>query len=326
MLSRRCFTASCAAIGVALPALALGAETYPARAVKIIVPFPPGTASEFFVRLIADRLASRFGEAFVVENRPGGAGGTLGASVVAGAAPDGYMLLASPPGPLVTAAALYKNLNYDPAHAFEPIALLFSSPQLLIVNSAVPANTVEELVAYARQRPGELNIASPGFGTQPHLLAELLKKTAQIDVVHVPYKGPGAAMTALLAGQVQVYFETAPVVLPHVHSGKIKLIAVAGNTRFPQLPDVPTTVEAGFAELTGGFWAGILAPARTPPSIVRKLNNAINEVMRSPQAQANLANLGGVARLGSPEEFSSFITSESEKWAAIIKAAGIQLN
>src|SRR5690349_15258517 len=137
MLTRRRFTAACAAIGLALPAIARGAETYPARAVKIIVPFPPGTASEFFIRLIADRLASRFGQPFVVENRPGGAGGTLGASVVAAAAPDGYMLLACPPGPLVTAAALYKNLNYDPAHAFEPVALLFASPQLLTVNAAV---------------------------------------------------------------------------------------------------------------------------------------------------------------------------------------------
>lgn len=326
MLSRRQFTASCVAIGVAIPARAPAAEGYPARTVRIIVPFPPGTASEFFIRLIAGRLAARFGQPCIIENHPGGAGGTLGASLVAAAAPDGYTLLASPPGPLVTAAALYKNLSYDPTRAFEPIALLFSSPQLLAVNAAIPANSFEELIAYARRYPGKISIASPGYGTQPHLLAEQLRAIAQIDIVHVPYKGPGQAMTDLLAGQVQVYFETAPVVLPYAQTGKLKVLAIAGETRLPQLPDVPTTTEAGLPQLIGSFWAGILAPAGTTAAIVQKLNTAINDVMQSPEAQAGLSSLGGVARLGPPKAFADFVASEREKWSAIISAAGIRLN
>jgi tripartite-type tricarboxylate transporter receptor subunit TctC len=325
VLTRRHFTASCVAISLAIPALA-AAEVYPARTVKIIVPFPPGTASEFFIRLIADRLASRFGQPCIIENRPGGAGGTLGASLVAAAAPDGYTLLASPPGPLVTASALYKSLGYDPSRAFEPIALLFSSPQLLTVNAEFPANNLDELIAYARQHPGKISIASPGYGTQPHLLADLLRAVAKVDIVHVPYKGPRQAITDLLAGHVQAYFETAPLVLPHAQAGKLKVLAVAGETRLPQLRGVPTTAEAGFPQLVGGYWAGILAPAGTPAAIVQKLNTAINDVMQSPEAQAGLSNLGGVARLGPPEAFGDFISSERKKWLAIISAAGIKLN
>src|ERR1043165_7718780 len=186
MLTRRRFTALCAVFGVAAPTIAGAAEPYPSKTIKIIVPFPPGTASEFFIRLIAERLTARFARPVVVENHPGGAAGRLGASVVASAAPDGYTLLASPPGPLVTAAALYKSLNYNPARAFEPVALLFSSPQLLTVNASLPVSPLPELIAYIRQRPGKISIASPAFGTQPHLLAELLKSIAKVEIVHVP--------------------------------------------------------------------------------------------------------------------------------------------
>src|SRR5262245_57921167 len=190
-------------------------EAYPVRPIKLVVPFPPGTSSELVLRLIADRLTAQFGQPIVIENRPGGAGGTVGAASVANAEPDGYTLLASTPGPLVTAAALYSKLGYDPA-SVAPAALLFERPQLLAVPLSAPASSLAELRAHAKRHPGKISFASPGHGTQPHLLGELLKATAGIDIIHVPYRGPAPALTDLLAGQVQVYFETSPLILPQV--------------------------------------------------------------------------------------------------------------
>ena len=322
MLSRRAFSVGVAAAGLGLSGNSLASDSYPRRAIKIVVPFPPGTASEFFVRLIADGLQAKFGQPVIVENRPGGAGGTTGAATVANAAPDGYTLLASPPGPLVTANIIYKTIDYDP-QGFVPVALLFASPHLLTINPLVPAQSMKELVDYAKSKPGKLSIASPGFGTQPHLLAEMFKSAAGIDVVHVPYKGPAAAITDLLAGEVQIYFETAAVVLPHAEAAKLRILAVATERRFAPLPDIPTTVESGFPNLVSGFWSGIVSPNGTPSRIVSKLNSAINEVMRSEKAQLGLSSLGGEAKFGSPEEFAAFIAAEREKWSAVIRAAGI---
>jgi tripartite-type tricarboxylate transporter receptor subunit TctC len=325
MVTKRAILLALVAAGFGMCAGRLAAENYPKKTIKIVVPFPPGTPSEFFIRLLADRLSSKFGQAVIVENRPGGAGGTVGAAAVAGAEPDGYTLLASPPGPLTTAAALYKNLGYEPGKSFAPVALLFSSPQLLAVNPAIPARSLREFVDYVKGNPGKISIASPGYGTQPHLLAEMFKSMAGINVVHVPYKGPGPAVTDLLAGHVQVYFETAPVILPHADAGKLRILAVAGASRMAQLPTVPTTIESGFQNLTGGFWSGILAPAGTPASIVDQLNTAINEIMRSQDAQLALIKLGGEAKLGSPHDFAAFIAAETQKWSTIIKATGVKI-
>jgi tripartite-type tricarboxylate transporter receptor subunit TctC len=324
MLTRRSLIAASAVTGLAvLPAYA--AEVYPARTVKIVVPFPPGTPSEFVIRALADRLSARFKQPFIIENRPGGAGGTLGATAVATADPVGYTLLASPPGPLVTAAAIYKNLGYDPA-ALVPVALLFNSPQLLAVHPSVPAKSVHELIQYARAHPGTLNFASPGYGTQPHLLGEILKRSAGIDIVHVPYKGPAAALTDLLAGQVQIYFETSPLVLPQAQAGKLRVLAVAGNSRLNHLPDVPTTHESGFPHLLGGFWSGLVAPPGTPASIVEAINLTTNEAMRSAEVQSAIEKLGGSQQLGTPAEFGAFISAETRRWNEIIRVADVKLN
>src|SRR5580692_11008294 len=296
MLTRRAFALAVAASATGLNIASFAAETYPARVIKVIVPFPPGVPSEIIYRLVADRLSTKFGQPVIIENRPGGAGGTVGAAAVANAAPDGYTLLASAPSPLVTAAALYKNLGYEPSTSFAPIAMLFTSPNLLAVNSALPTKSLQELVGYVKSKPGKISFASPGYGTQPHLLAEMLKSEAGIDVVHVPYRGNAAAVTDLLAGQVQVYFGTPADILPHVGGGKVRVIAVADTLRFPQLPDVPTTVESGSPNLTAEFWSGILAPAGTPTSIVDQLNVAINEIMRSPDARLALNKIGGKAK------------------------------
>jgi len=290
------------------------------------VPFPPGGTSELVLRHVADRLGSRLGQAVIIENRPGGAGGTVGATAVARAEPDGYTLLASSPGPLVTAAALYKNLGYDPTESFAPVALLFTSPQLLAINPTVPVRSIQELVAYAKARPGEIHFASPGYGTQPHLLAEMFRTAAGIDIVHVPYKGPSQALTDLLAGQVQLYFETSPLIVPQAVIGKLRILAITDNRRSVRLPDIPTTVEGGFPELTGGFWFGILAPAGTPAGIISHLNGAIIEAMHADKVQLALSKLGAEARVGSPQEFADFIATERKKWSEVIRAAGLRVD
>ena len=325
MLTRRSLIAASALTGLAglLPAYAT--QPYPARAVKIVVPFPPGTPSEFVIRGLADRLSAKFKQPFIIENRPGGAGGTLGAAAVAAADPDGHTLLASPPGPLVTAAAIYKNLSYDPA-ALVPVALLFNSPQLLAVHPSVPAKSLQELVLHAKAHPRMLNFASPGYGTQPHLLGEVLKGKAGVDIVHVPYKSPAAALTDLLAGQVQIYFETAPLILPQAQAGKLRVLAIAGKSRLDHLPDVPTTREAGLPHLLGGFWSGLVAPAGTPSNIVETINLAANEAMRSQEVQSAMETLGASQQLGTPTEFGAFISAEIRRWTEIVRTSGISMD
>jgi tripartite-type tricarboxylate transporter receptor subunit TctC len=325
MLTRRSLIVASALSGLTVSPPVYPAQGFPTRTVKIVVPFPPGTPSEVVIRTLADRLSSRFGKPFIIENRPGGAGGTLGAMTVATAHPDGYTLLASSPGPLVTAAAIYKDLGYDPA-AFVPVALLFNSPQLLAVHPSVPANSLHELIQHARARPGALSFASPGYGTQPHLLGEILKRSAAIDIVHVPYKGPAAALTDLVAGQVQIYFETSPLVLPQAQAAKVRVLAVAGSSRVNYLPEVPTVQEAGFPQLLGGFWSGVVAPAGTPAGIAEAINAAINDAMRSADVRSAIEKLGGSQQPGTPSDFAAFINAETTRWTEIIRVAGLKVN
>ena len=326
MPSRRTVLLGLAASCLGFGARAAAGAPYPSRPIKLVVPFPPGTPSEFVIRAVAERLSARFGKPVVIENRPGGAGGTVGAAAVANAEPDGSTLLASPPGPLVTAGAIYKNLGYDPATSFAPVALLFNSPQLLAIHPAVPARSLAELVTHAKNNPGKLSFASPGYGTQPHLLGEMLKTTAGIEIVHIPYKGPAAALTDLLAGQVQIYFETSPLILPQAEAGKLRVLAIAADRRLPQLPNIPTTAEGGFPQLTGGFWSGIVAPAGTAPEIVGLLNAAINDAMQTPAVGQALATLGAQPRLGSPQDFRTFLADERLKWTAVIAAANLKID
>jgi tripartite-type tricarboxylate transporter receptor subunit TctC len=326
MLSKRSFL-----IGLAATSLDLGGEShadeiYPNRMIKLIVPFPPGTNSEIVARVLSERLSAKFGQPVIVENRPGGAGGTVGAAAVAHAEPDGYTLLVTPPGPLVTAGTIYKNLGYDPGKDFAPVALLFSSPQLLAVHPSVPAKTLRDFVAHARATPGKLSFASPGHGTQPHLLGEMLKATAGIDIVHLPYRGPAAALTALVAGQAQIYFESSSLILPLAEAEKVRILAVAGEARIAQLPDVATTGEGGFPSLVGGFWSGIVAPARTSLGIVSRLNAAINEIMQSTDMQASLTKIGAQAKSETAQAFGAFIAAETQKWSTVIKAAGVKID
>jgi tripartite-type tricarboxylate transporter receptor subunit TctC len=327
MVSRRRVIGAGLMLGLnALAPVTATAQSYPNRPVKIIVPFAPGGPTEFIIRLVTDRLTAMLGQAFVIENRPGGAGGTVGAKSVATADPDGYTLLFSSPGPLVTAAAVYRNLDYDPVKSFSPIAMLIYAPQMLVVNPSVAARSLPELVRLAKDHPGKITFGSSGYGTQPHMLGEMLKLMADINIVHVPYRGAGQSVTDLVAGQVQMIFETTTILLPHVQSSRLRALAVAMDARSPLLPNVPTTAESGYPKLVASFWSGLLAPSGTPSGIVEKLNATINEILKSNEAQDGLARLNAQAKIGTPQDFAAFIAAETSRWAAIANETGIKVD
>ena len=300
------------------------ADSYPTRPITIIIPFSPGGNSDIIVRSLAERLSLVFGQPVIVDNRPGGAAGTVGAKAVANATPDGYTLLFTPAAPLVTAPLIYKNLGYDPFKSFAPIATIFSTPQMLVVSPAVPVESMEQLASYTKANPGKISFASPGFGTQPHLLGEMFKLITGANMVHVPYKGAPPAITDLLAGQVQMYFDTVALFLPYIQAGKLKALAVADNTRSASLPAVPTTTESGFPTLKATFWIGIVAPIGTPATIVEKLNTSINEFLRRPEVEASLARFNATPKIGSPQDFAKFWRAETERWTNVITSAGIK--
>jgi tripartite-type tricarboxylate transporter receptor subunit TctC len=326
MLTRAFLSFSIGAATVATPTLApAAAEPYPTRLIKFVIPSPPGIASELVIRPVAERLSGEFGQPVIVENRPGGAGGSLGVRSVAMAEPDGYTLVVSSPGALVVAPAIYKNLGYDPSSSFAPIATLFSSPQILVVNPALPVSSLQGLVAYAKANPGKITFASAGYGTQPHLLGEMLRLTAGIDIIHVPYKGVTQPIGDLIGGQVQMMFENMPLLLSHVQAGRLKALAIADDSRSPEVPSVPTTTEGGFPKLQATYWSGVLAPAKTPAGVVGKLNAALNEAMRSKDVDAILKKLNAKPRLGTPEEFAAFMVAETRKWTDVVTAAGIKV-
>jgi tripartite-type tricarboxylate transporter receptor subunit TctC len=327
MLTRRAFMASVAAAVLAATGASLAAaQSYPTRLIKLVVPSPAGGPHEVVVRVLAERMASLLGQPVIVENLPGGAAGTVGTKAVTGAAPDGHTLLFSAPNALVVAPAIYKNLGYDPARDLAPVATIFSSPQMLVVNPALPVASLAQLVAYAKAHPGKINFASPGYGTQPHLLGEMLKQMASVDMLHVPYRGAAAPIADLLAGQVQLMFETIPLLVAHIDAGKLRPLAVADHARSPRLPAVPTTVESGFPRLQATLWVGVLAPAGTPAVVVSRLNATINEILRSPDLHASLAKLSAVPKIGSPQDFAAFMAAERQKWTEVVKAANISVD
>jgi tripartite-type tricarboxylate transporter receptor subunit TctC len=317
----------CTVVGVGLSTFSFdqaATQSWPTRQITIVIPFPAGGNLEIVARPLADRLSSSLGQPVIIENRPGGAGGAVGTRAVANAKPDGYTLLLTPLAPLVTAPAIYKNLGYDPSKDFVPVATLFRVPLMLVVHPALPVDSMEQLASYAKANSGKVSYASPGFGTQPHLLGELFRQTTGADIVHVTYKGASPAVTDLLAGQVQMYFDTIAVFLPHIQAGKLRALAMADGNRNDLLPGVPTTAESGFPELQAAFWACVAAPAGTPEEIVGRLNQLINRVLQSPDIETTLAKFGAKQRSGSPEDLTSLWNRETEKWAKIINAAGIK--
>jgi tripartite-type tricarboxylate transporter receptor subunit TctC len=325
-MTRRTALLATVAFGLSLSfADAARAQDYPSRLIKLVVPSPPGGPHEVVVRALAERMSSALGQPVIVENRPGAAG-AIGSKAVAASQPDGYMLLVSAPGALVVVPSLYKNPGYDPAVDLTPVATAFSSPQMLVAHPSFAANSIRDIVAYAKANPGKLNYATPGYGTGPHLLGELFRITTGIDIVNVRYKGGAESVIGVLSGQTHIGTEIVPLLLGHVQAGTLKAIAVADASRSYQLPDVPTTVEAGFPDLQATFWLGIMAPARTPADIVSKLNATINSIMTSKGLAASLDQLGAKPKVGTPQEVAAFMAAERRKWGDVIRTAGISID
>jgi tripartite-type tricarboxylate transporter receptor subunit TctC len=299
------------------------AQTYPSKPIRVIVGFAPGGPADVMARLIAQRMPAILGQSFIVENRPG-AGGTIGAKAAADAEHDGYTLLLGNTSTLVISPVVYQNIGYDPVKSFVPVAVLGVTANLLVVNPALPAKSVRELIALAKRSPGKLNYASPGAGTPPHLIGELFKLRTGADIVHVPYKGGGLAIQAVIAGEVQMAFENTAVSLPHVQSGQVRGLAFTSDKRNAQVPELPTMIESGVADFVTASFTGVVAPAGTPSAVVSRLNAAINESLQLPEVQATLIKLSVEARIGSPEDFSMFLAREREKWVPLVKAAGVK--
>ena len=299
------------------------AAAYPNRAVKVIVSAPPGGGLDIAARVVADRLAKLWGQPFVVENRPG-AGGNLGTEAVAQAEPDGYTLLAAQPAPLTTNVVMYKKLNFDPA-AFEPLAIMTSIPNTLVVRTDFPANSVQELIAYAKANPGKVNFGSQGVGTTPHLTGELFARVTGTKLTHVPYRGTAQAVNDLIAGHLDLLFFQLDSVLEQYQAKRAKMLAVTTPERVPAVPDVPTMDEAGVKGFRSDTWNALAAPPKTPAAIVAKLNAGINEVLRQPETAEHLRGMNMTPIGGAPDGIKAFIRDETERWGDVIRAANIRV-
>jgi tripartite-type tricarboxylate transporter receptor subunit TctC len=310
-----------AAIAVLGCAFAHAAE-YPAKPVRLVVPFAPGGGNDALARLIAQKLSASLGQQVVVDNRPG-AGGITGTEQVAHAPPDGYTLLLGFVGPLTMSPGMQK-VGYDPLKDFAPISLVAQGYQVLAVNPAVPARNVQELVTLARAKPGALNYASGGQGTPLHLVPELFKQSAGVDIVHVPYKGSGPAATAVLSNDAQMMFGSMVATVPLVKAGRLRALAVSSPRRVDALPDVPTLAEAGYPGVEASSWYAILAPAGTPATIVDRLSAEVARAVDSPEFRDVLAKQGQEPESSSPEKLAAFMRVELEKWTRVVKTAGIK--
>jgi tripartite-type tricarboxylate transporter receptor subunit TctC len=300
-----------------------GAQAYPSRPVRIVVPFPTAGLSDIVTRLVGQWLSERLGTPFIIENRPG-AGSNLGTEVVVNAPPDGYTLL-NLSSANATNATIYEKLNFNFIRDIAPVASLVRFPYVLEVSPSVPVKTVPELIAYAKANPGKLSIASAGTGTPAHIAGELFKQTTGIDMVHVPYRGAALALTDLIGGQVQVMIDNMAASLEHIRAGRLRALAVTTATRLEPLPDLPTV-----GEFVPGFEAssmnGLGAPKRTPAEIVDKLNKEINAALADPKIKARIADLGLTPLVGSPADLEKLIADETEKWGKVIRAANIKPN
>jgi tripartite-type tricarboxylate transporter receptor subunit TctC len=304
---------------------AANAQSYPAKPIKLVVPFGPGGPTDLSARIVAQVLQSALAQNVVVENRPG-AGGALGSKSVANAEPDGGTLLIGTSATLGVVPALMKNPGYDPIRSFAPVAKIADSTLVLVTPPKFPANSVQEFITYAKANPGRLSYASAGAGNQTQLLAELFKSKAGIDVVHVPYKSGAEMVTAILSEQVQMAFPDISILIPLIREGKLKALAVTSAQRHPQLPEIPTMIESGIPDYIMTFWSGVVAPSGTPAELVAKLNAAINAGLSSQVIRDSLAKVGAQADPGSPQDFADFIAAETKKWSAVAKTAGISLD
>lgn len=297
------------------------ADTYPSRPIRMIVAYPPGGGTDQVGRVMADQLTATLGQNVVVDNR-GGATGNIGTELAARAVPDGYTLLMGNVAPNAVNVSLFKKLGFDPVRDFSPVSLVAITPNILVANPSIPVKTVKELIAHAKAKPGTLNFPSAGVGSSSHLAGEMLKSLAGISMVHIPFKGGGPALVAVIAGEVQIMFATMPAAMPHVKSGKVKPVAVTTAKRSQAMPELPTIAESGVKGYEASTWYGLLAPARTPPAIITRLHADTVKILGGPTRQ-RLEVQGFEPEGGTPAEFAAYIKSEIVKWAKVIKDAGI---
>lgn len=313
------------AVFVLVLSLSAVAQTYPAKPVRLLVPYPPGGATDIFARLVGAKLAEILGHNFVIEQRPGAAG-VIGAEAAARAAPDGYTVFVGQASNLAINQHLMKKLPYDPVRDFAPITRIASSPNLLVVHPSMPVRAVQDLVALAKARPGVINYASAGNGSPGHLAAEYFRKVAQIDYVHIPYKGATPAILDVIAGQVSFYFTSPIAAQPYVQAGRLRQIAVTSANRFSPLAQVPSISESGYKDIDIVSWWGLLAPAGVPADIIGRLHAATIKVLEAPEMKDRLASQGAMAVPETPSEFAAYIKSEIANWAKIVSASGARLD
>lgn len=307
----------------AFACVAVHADTWPSRPVKIIAPAPPGGPYDYVARALADGLQRSFGQPFIVENRSG-AGGTIGVDAAAKSAADGYTLVVSSTGPMSVAPGLFSKLRYDPVKDFVPITRLVKMPGYLVVHPSLGVDTVKDFLTKVRANPGKFSYGSTGNGFSQHTNMELLKNMANLFVVPITYRGSGPALNDLIGGQVQMMIELGPVVLPHVKAGRLKVLAASTGTRTEAMPDVPTLAESGVKGFDAYAWFALYAPAGTPPEIVQKLHTETAKLLNQPELKSRLASQGAEVALTTPAELTAFQASETKKWTSVIQRAGIR--
>jgi len=309
-------------VGFAQPAMA--EPTYPSKPIKLIVPFVPGGSTDVVARLLGAELKNELGQSVIVENKPG-AGGNIGGDVVAKAAPDGYTLLLAAAGPTVINPSLYSKMPFDPMTQLAPVTMLVREHNLMVINSSIPAKTLQEFIAYAKSRPNEINFGSPGNGSPAQLAGELLNQKTGLKMAHVAYKGSGAAVVDLMAGHISMMIDNMPALLPHIQSGKIRALAVPSERRAAAMPDVPTFKEAGMSDFVITAWKGVMVPAGTPPDVVAKLQTSIAKIMNKADMKKRMIEMGAEPAINTPEQFGTIIKNETAWWAALVKSTGTKV-
>jgi len=311
--------ASLSALAIAIP-LGAQAQAYPQKPVKVVVAFTAGGTTDILARTVTQQLSEKLKQPFVIDNKPG-AGGNLGTELVVRSAPDGYTLIVNSVGPIAVNPTLYGKLPYNPLNDLVPMVQIADVPNVLVIHPSVPANSMEELIAYAKANPGKLNYGSTGIGTSSHLSSFMLSKRVGFEAIHIPYKGADA-LKDLLAGRIQFMFATIPSVMPHITAGKLKPIAVSSLKRSRSMPDVPTVVEKGFPQFEAGSWFGFFAPKGTPEAVISMVNKAVNEILQVPAIEQQMIAQGADPAGGTPAQFGQFVQREHDKWRVIVRDSG----
>jgi tripartite-type tricarboxylate transporter receptor subunit TctC len=313
------FAATLSALAMAIPSWAQ-AQAYPQKPVKVVVAFTAGGTTDILARTVTQQLSEKLKQPFVIDNKPG-AGGNLGTELVVRSAPDGYTLIVNSVGPIAVNPTLYGKLPYNPLTDLVPMVQIADVPNVLVIHPSVPANSMEELIAYAKANPGKLNYGSTGIGTSSHLSSFMLSKRVGFEAIHIPYKGADA-LKDLLAGRIQFMFATIPSVMPHITAGKLKPIAVSSLKRSRSMPDVPTVVEKGFPQFEAGSWFGFFAPKGTPEAVISMVNKAVNEILQVPAIEQQMIAQGADPAGGTPAQFGQFVQREHDKWRVIVRDSG----